>query len=329
MGRYEVTVEKTGYYSTTVELGKTDADTEVKIELSSQGKHRFRFYVLYPRCDCGGSGKRVLRPANPGLATTAGLMPMVFQTADDIEPVVGAKARLLDPVTMDIVAEATSDANGLVDFGEVSGGTYILQIISDEFEDYSTTVDLLVDLELNFVVGPEDDDITNPGNGDDNGNGDGTTPGDGDDDGNGDGTTPGNGDDNGNGDGTTPGDGDDNGNGDGTTPGNGNGDGNGDGTTPGDGDDNGNVDGTTPGNGDDNDSDDSTNPGGNEPGTDGDVTSESGDEATSSGGPNSSQMVNQLPNTGTGDSDSHVGIAALTFVMVFGLLSALGVRRKS
>ena len=268
-GSYAITVEKSGYTTSVIEFSKDNADYHLDIELHRSGQFNFRLWLLFPKCSCTYS-EGTFRPVGPGMSINNGLMPMAFQVTEEFGPLVGATAQLLNPVTLDVIAEKTSDDAGLVGFGEVAEGRYLLRITGDRFPDYTHIVELTGDLELTFVFEPADDpDVTIPGDNND----------------------------------------------DEETPDTGNPD---EGSNP----DTGNPDeGSDP------------DTGGDESGDDNDVAES--EEATnadpvaqSSGTSSGSTSVNQLPNTGTGESNSHVGIAALTLVAAFGLLSALGIRRR-
>lgn len=312
-GYYEVTFQRTGYTSQTINLSKTNIDEIMNIEMHRPGQFKFRFWLRLPKCDCNYDHGKVVRPANRGMSTVNGLLPITFQTTDEFEPIVGATARLVDPVTMDVIAETTSDDNGLVDFGDVYEGSYILQISGDGFADYSQNVELTGDLELNFVVEPENpDEDTTPGTDDPD---DGTTPGT---------ENPG--------DGTNPGTDDPD---DGANPGTDDPD---DVTTPGtDNPDDGANSGTDVPGGDmspvpgDDESDQSVDADGDNDVAESDGSIDADPVAQSSGTSSdaSSGDVNQLPNTGAGESRSHLGLAALTLVAAFTLLSALGIRRST
>lgn len=242
---------------------------------------------------------------NVGATSTVGMSgPTVYQLTGTVQPIAGQTIQLVNPDTGLVMVDGVTDADGIVTLPVARQGTYQLNVTVDGYQPYSAPYELTGDSEHAIMLQPIVTD--NPGDPD---------PGDGDDDtpinpepGQGDDDTPTN---------PEPGEGDDD-----TpanpAPGNGN-----DNTTPDTGapsDDAGTgtgnpVEGSIPDEGDVTESPAATD--------DGEVAQSAGSSSDASTG-----SVNALPNTGTGESASHVGIAAITLVAAFTLLGALGVRRR-
>lgn len=261
------------------------------------------------------------------------MMPIVLQTADEFEPVVGATARLLDPDTMEIIAETTSGEDGLVDFGEVFEGSYILQITGEGFEDYSEPIELIGELEFELVLTPTD--VIDPTIPDDD---------DHDDDG---GSNPGTGNPGGSDD-DNPADPGGSGGQDDDNPTNPGGSGEPDDNNPANpgrpGESDGGAD--NPGGTGGSDDDDLVNPGGqegssnsgdgSEPGQTGGDSSDAVGSAhddlvasTGSSAGTTSGSVNQLPATGVGESQTNVVITVTMLLAGISLLGAAAIRRRA
>ena len=305
-GMYVVTFERNGYATEVIEFGKNDGDYHLDIEMHRLGQWKFRFWLRLPTYKYPD---RITYIAQPALSTSNGLMPIAMQTEVEYVPVVGASVQLLNPDTLEVVAETISGEDGFVDLGNVTEGNYILQITGDGFEDYFEPVSITEDIEFQLDLTPSE--AADPGEGEDDGeNGPGTTvPDTGTPD---DSTTPGtDAPDNG----TTPDTGDPGTNNpdNGSNPGTGTPD---EGTSPVPGD----VESEQPAN-TDNDNDVAE--------SEASVDAEAVAQSSGTSSDASTSGVNQLPNTGTGESQSHPALAALTLVAAFTLLGALGVRRTS
>ena len=294
---YQFTIEKLGYKTVTQLVYIEGKPFSRTIHLERGVSHDINVSVSRPAVT--GSSTLLVQPI---AGTNPGMMPNLHaQTGPTLIAVPGARVTLIDPSTNEELHAGETGEDGTVVLSNVYEGRYRMVVSASGMETHIQEVTVGDGSTFEVTMDPAQ---TEPPTDPDPGDGD---PGDGE---------PGDGE---------PGDGE---------PGDGEpGDGEpGDGSNP----DTGNPDnGSNPGTGNPNQG---SNPGtgGDESGDDDDVA-ESGDvtnadpvaqtSGTSSG--SASGSVNQLPNTGTGESNSHVGIATLTVVAAFVLLSALGIRRTS